>query len=769
MNDDVPTSNNSSLSWGRDITHPTAPSSSQITYVDLPCGSGKTHNLAEFFAETFRNSHFEVPAHLLYVGSSNDLIEEFSQRLCRLGVTDQRIITARHVGSDVVRQVTAHLSDRNVHRNSHVLLITHQTFLRLPASSHTRWKIFTDEIPQLDWFQHLNLPKSGAFLRGLLAAYPYTERLSLVGAKSPTQLRELLNSRDTGIEAMRDALEKILSRTHHVYTYSEAFDRFDGALTDDGQQIALPLLSVPNPSIFAGCCILGANFEQTMLFHYLKKNGRTPVRHAELTSRLRYSHYPSHVGSRTKIKYCLEHRRYSKTIRKEMTTEGITVQRALDEAISRHLGANRFLLMTNNDDQTDLLKSPNVVRLSGSPHGLNAYDQEHWFVFLSALLRTNVHEAMLVELGLSKTMIRHTTTIEAAHQAAMRTNLRIPTSNEPVHIIVPDRDTAEALGKILGCANISRLGNVEPQVKSRLDGLPHLTPSQKNKNSIAHKVEDSLLSRDLGNPVFDDSNEIQLNISRAPKRAEGERRLGRAKRGQGIGFHNSSSSRNSLPFLLNSTNGNDFWSEIEQPDDRGIDEFIHLLFHNSEKVANADQLRAKSFSPTSLRITFERLAKKAVRNKDDVILFNPCIFRVPDDGASPKQDKNFLIASCLVFDFDNGSFSPEDFIRLFWTQPGDHRKRSFMICNSFSRAPAKPNKFRVIIPFLRPVWSKEVFQAIHDQFVDRMMRGWILAGKLRIGRWMPKSISVLLRSLPQPPISRLRLLSFVRHGSKGVR
>ena len=168
----------------------------------------------------------------------------------------------------------------------------------------------------------------------------------------------------------------------------------------------------------------GANFEQTILFHYLKKNGRVPAPHAELSSQLRYSHYPSHIGSRTTIKYCLEYRRYSKTIRNELTTEGITVQRAMDRVISGHLGTNRFLLMTNNDDQTDLLKSP-VIRLSGSPHGSNPYDTEQYFVFLSALNRSNLHKSMLVELGLSKTMIRHTTTIEAAHQAAMRTNLRV--------------------------------------------------------------------------------------------------------------------------------------------------------------------------------------------------------------------------------------------------------------------------------------------------------------------------------------------------------
>ena len=221
----------------------------------------------------------------------------------------------------------------------------------------------------------------------------------------------------------------------------------------------------------------------------------SPVPHAELSSRLRFSQYPSHVGGRTTIKYCLEDRRYSKTIRKERTTEGVTVQRAIDRAISGYLGTNRFLLMTNNDDETDLLKSRNVIRLSGSPHGLNSNDKERYFVFLSALNLSNRHESMLVELGLSKAMIRHTTTIEAAHQAAMRTNLRVPTSDKAVHIIVPDRDTANALGKILGCLNISRLGHIELQSKSRLDGLPPLTPSDRNRNAIAHKMEQSLLPR----------------------------------------------------------------------------------------------------------------------------------------------------------------------------------------------------------------------------------------------------------------------------------
>jgi hypothetical protein len=106
--------------------------------------------------------------------------------------------------------------------------------------------------------------------------------------------------------------------------------------------------------------------------------------------------------------------------------------------------------------------------------------------------------------------------------------------------------------------------------------------------------------------------------------------------------------------------------------------------------------------------------------------------KIPEDGIGIKRDQNFLSASCLVLDFDNGSFSKDDFIRLFWTEPGDHRKRSFIICNTFSRSEKEPNRFRVIIPFQRPVMAKDVFQAIYDQIVDRLVRSGFTKDQLRL-------------------------------------
>ena len=74
----------------------------------------------------------------------------------------------------------------------------------------------------------------------------------------------------------------------------------------------------------------------------------------------------------------------------------------------------------------------------------------------------------------------------------------------------------------------------------------------------------------------------------------------------------------------------------------------------------------------------------------------------------------------MVLDFDNGTLSPNDFIRLFWTEAGSAGKRSFIICNTFSRSPAEPNRFRVILLYRRPATSIEQHQAVFDAVVSRL-------------------------------------------------
>jgi hypothetical protein len=74
----------------------------------------------------------------------------------------------------------------------------------------------------------------------------------------------------------------------------------------------------------------------------------------------------------------------------------------------------------------------------------------------------------------------------------------------------------------------------------------------------------------------------------------------------------------------------------------------------------------------------------------------------------------------MVLDFDNGDLSPGEFERIFWSEAGRGQKRSFVICNSFSRCEATPNKFRVILFYKRPATTLQQHEAVYDATVLRL-------------------------------------------------
>ena len=91
----------------------------------------------------------------------------------------------------------------------------------------------------------------------------------------------------------------------------------------------------------------------------------------------------------------------------------------------------------------------------------------------------------------------------------------------------------------------------------------------------------------------------------------------------------------------------------------------------------------------------------------------------PEKGY--RTQANFHSASMLVLDFDNGSLSPERFVEMFWTKAGRGQKRSFVICNTFSRSPDEPNRFRAILFFTTPARSLAEYQAVFDSVIARIV------------------------------------------------
>ena len=74
-------------------------------------------------------------------------------------------------------------------------------------------------------------------------------------------------------------------------------------------------------------------------------------------------------------------------------------------------------------------------------------------------------------------------------------------------------------------------------------------------------------------------------------------------------------------------------------------------------------------------------------------------------GDGYRTQLNFLQSFFWCLDFDNGTLSPEEFENIFWKEAKRGHRHSFIICNSFSCSPDTPNKFRVILFYLRPARS----------------------------------------------------------------
>ncbi len=73
-----------------------------------------------------------------------------------------------------------------------------------------------------------------------------------------------------------------------------------------------------------------------------------------------------------------------------------------------------------------------------------------------------------------------------------------------------------------------------------------------------------------------------------------------------------------------------------------------------------------------------------------------------------------------MLDFDGGNLSPETFIDIFWDKAKHGTRHSFIVCNSFSRSAAEPNKFRVVMFYRRPATTLEQHKGVLDYVLSRL-------------------------------------------------
>jgi hypothetical protein len=258
----------------------------------------------------------------------------------------------------------------------------------------------------------------------------------------------------------------------------------------------------------------------------------------------------------------------------------------------------------------------------------------------------------------------------------MRTSLRDPQSTTPVRAIVPDEPSAKRLAQLVGTGEVRQLGSLYvPSPKA-------LTPTQKDQRHEARKAIDAMFAP---------------RIQPSPYR-------------YGNGWN--------LGTFLNS-DAVDALTEPE-PIQGGNEVRCFVTLHRNPKAMLRDEFVVGELSISDF-LTFLRGQHRAViDSKEESTLFNPCIFEPPQGGEGYRRKDYFKASSFIVLDFDNGELSPGEFERIFWSEAGRGQKRSFVICNSFSRCVATPNKFRVIFFYKRPATTLQQHEAVYDAIVSRL-------------------------------------------------
>jgi len=590
---------------------------SVIKFVSAPCGSGKTHAIFEWVRRIYPPT--SMRPNLLYIAPTRALIGEVSAGLSRRGI-EHRIFTSDTHPNQVIGGLVHAL--KNANRNGEVILTTHRAFEFLPYfHRRDKWVVLIDEVPQVDRFTAPKLPRHVRLLTDHLTIQKVNEGVGRLVPKDGSQLRKHLENPSDDAEAcVADIWRDAVSATRQLYVGLRAWDRVaekrECSKSDEGN--LLPILSMPDPSLYAGSTILGANLEHSLLFAWLRKRDVTLMEDTRFTRHLRYRTYPEATINRLSIDYLLHDRAYSKYLR-DTKTGNKGVQADLDQDVRNEVGDKPFLLVVNQDYRGELAKLPNATLMSPLSHGLNCYAEHTTLVFMAALNRTPVHTKMLQELGLSSDVIRTSSCFETAHQCLMRTNLRVPNSDEQVRIIVADRFMADYLVHVF------------PGVEVRKIGTAHYTarePLSKTDRNRRWELD-----------VFQSDFEAQHAYVPMSEPVKGK---------------------------------------------------LVMTRHDQVSARDANDFRMVTLTALELKNFLKKSAKTVQDTKDERGLFNLTAFEAKPGSISYRTSANIKSIHGFILDFDGGTLSPQEFVRLFWTDAGPQMKRSFVIFNTFSRPKSTP-------------------------------------------------------------------------------
>lgn len=612
-----------------------------IYYVDGVCGSYKTTHALQYAAKAATTLRQPI----LFVQPTTKLITQSVDAIRRI---DPHVVTKRFdstvcsgsVFSDLHEFMSAWDIDND---GGCVAFITHKCLWEMPwFPNRKRWNIIIDEIPDIDFEYHFNLPDTAHFaLQDMLQAVECGNNTMMKLLPRPEARNKVEHwARNPGaddlIKVVQPLFRELTSQHSEVFITRASWLRLGwqghGKVSVHGWRA---------PSVCEGwrsVRIMGAFFTDSLL-HMIWSNMDVEFRQDQQIKVEAHRHIEQ-LGKRVSIHYFSE-KAWSKKIRDKIAT-GDDQLAHIKPILSDLYGDAEYLWSANNDVQEAVIASqfPNAIRIPPVCHGLNEYRHIDKIAFLSALNNTPGHFFYVEKvLGISPDRLKQARSNQVAYQSIMRTALRESDSTKEVTVLVPDialgnwltevfpgsklyaHEAAPECRDVLGDANMAR-------------GRPHkesvLTPAERKAKSVQKRREISVTKNSIYK-VFFVTTQIELSHELSVKSLNVER------------------------------SGHIDWDDIRTQLRRCHDEFRP--------------------------------------QKEDNTLVSGALFELDNNKEATKGLANITLVNGVWLDFDGGALSPDEFAKMFT----DVR---WWMWNSFNNGKENETRFRVLLPTTSPLTAE---------------------------------------------------------------
>ena len=641
-----------------------------INYCSAVAGAGKTHTLVDLASRLVDEGQ-----NVLIVQPTKALIDETASKFDGVHCV---VLHGDTVPHETIKKLMHSFIDP--YPEAHVVLTTWSAFEQVSYINRAEdWHIFIDEIPQVHVYENLKAKRTHTLLTDHIRTISEGPTYSLVISENDGELRKIIDGarEDDVLKPFADIAKRIRSENWASYVEEAAYRDLI-----EGRKSELRVFSLLKPAVLAGfrsTTILGANFEESLLYGLWRQQGVAFRVHEELTQGLRFQ---SHEGGQLiRILYAFDED-WSKTFRNR--NSDIAMSR-LVEAVKGEFGDRSFLWVANKDVSDGVFVGTNGLRLPNAPHGLNQYQWDYDNVaFLSALNLRTEHFKFLESRGLNSDLVRTATYKHVVYQAVMRCSIRDHENRRPKTIIVPDCSTAIWLQGLFA-------GSVVEQMDIKLDGVI------KNKRSGRPRKHGSTNDRRIAYRQCLKAGLDRFNDYVKPDDKQGLDR-------------SNTKSCDEISFIedLNNTKSDD--KDILNSRRHGI-----LWGHKKSKtqLKMIDGLTHNQFID-HLRI-FHR---NKFDMKEDNKLISNAYFQKIEGMETERGNKNIQFINGIWLDFDHGNLRHTDFKNIF-------PKIRIVAFNTWSTAPDKI-RWRAYIPTIRVMTPEEY----------RVLTAMIVSGVQEAGYWL---------------------------------